>query len=232
MERAGSAAPKGSTTSCWKACASPRKHRIGRIILGTRHGLHRAELRGLGHRRRVPRLHHHSGSPKWARGEITVEAYRSAYQNELRRLQQRARRAITNEEARRYGLDQQVLQRLITELSLDQKARALGLAIERRDRCEARARGECLQGPDRQVRLRPLQADFPRRRLYGAQLPRRAEGRLSAQGAHRFVVAGRGAAAARARGAASFPQRDARRRLFPAAGRRPPARPPTPPKRS
>ena len=62
-------------------------------------------------------------------GEITVEAFRASYQNELRRLQQRLRRGITNEEARRAGLDQQVLDRLITDMSLDQRARALGLSI-------------------------------------------------------------------------------------------------------
>ena len=62
-------------------------------------------------------------------GEITVEAFRASYQTELRRLQQRLRRGITNEEARRAGLDQQVLDRLITDISLDQRARALGLSI-------------------------------------------------------------------------------------------------------
>lgn len=62
-------------------------------------------------------------------GEVTIDAYRAAYQNELRHLQQRAGRAITNEEARQFGVDQQVLERLITEVALDQKARALGLAI-------------------------------------------------------------------------------------------------------
>ncbi len=62
-------------------------------------------------------------------GEITVEAFRASYQTELRRLQQRLRRGITNEEARRAGLDQQVLDRLITDEALDQRARGLGLAI-------------------------------------------------------------------------------------------------------
>ena len=70
-------------------------------------------------------------------GEITVEAYRSAYQNELRRLQQRMRRAITNEEAHRSGLDLQVLERLITEVALDQKATAARPRHQRRDRPSA-----------------------------------------------------------------------------------------------
>ncbi len=66
---------------------------------------------------------------KVGRGEVTVEAFRSNYQNELRHLQQKLRRAITNEEARRAGLDQQVLERLITDAALNEKINGLGLAI-------------------------------------------------------------------------------------------------------
>jgi len=62
-------------------------------------------------------------------GEVSVEAFRSTYQNELRRLQQRLRRGITNEEARRAGLDQQVLDRLITDVALDQRVHSLGLSV-------------------------------------------------------------------------------------------------------
>ncbi|GLI93142.1 SurA N-terminal domain-containing protein [Methylocystis echinoides] len=61
-------------------------------------------------------------------GEVTVEQFRSAFQNDLRRVQQRMRRAVTAEEAHRAGMDLQVLERLITEVALDQKAHNLGLA--------------------------------------------------------------------------------------------------------
>ncbi|MGJ0506213.1 MAG: SurA N-terminal domain-containing protein [Methylocystis sp.] len=61
-------------------------------------------------------------------GEVTVEQFRSAFQNDLRRVQQRMRRAVTAEEAHRAGMDLQVLERLITEVALDQKARNMGLA--------------------------------------------------------------------------------------------------------
>lgn len=61
--------------------------------------------------------------------EVTIEAYKAAYQNELLQLQQQTRRAITKEEALRAGLHQRVLDRLVTDAALDQKARALGLAI-------------------------------------------------------------------------------------------------------
>jgi peptidyl-prolyl cis-trans isomerase D len=80
-------------------------------------------------------------------GEISVEAYRFAYQNELRRLQQRLRRAITNDEARRAGLDQQVLDRLITDAALDQRAKGLGLAISEEDVQRQLKSEKVFQGP-------------------------------------------------------------------------------------
>lgn len=104
------------------------QHRIGRLFLGLVLGFIALSFAvwGIGD---VFRGFSSSRLAKVGSGEISIEAYRSVYQNELRRLQQRARRAITNEEARRYGLDQQVLQRLINDLTLDQKAKSLGLAI-------------------------------------------------------------------------------------------------------
>jgi peptidyl-prolyl cis-trans isomerase D len=65
--------------------------------------------------------------------EISSEAYRTAYQNELQRLQRRARQAITNEQARAAGLDRQVLGRMVSEAALDQEARKLGLAMGDKD---------------------------------------------------------------------------------------------------
>src|SRR6516165_3975698 len=65
--------------------------------------------------------------------EITTEAYRNAYQTELQRLQRQARRAITNDEARMFGLDRQVLARLVSGAALDEQAKSLGLAISDQD---------------------------------------------------------------------------------------------------
>ncbi|KAF0124505.1 MAG: PpiC-type peptidyl-prolyl cis-trans isomerase [Methylocystaceae bacterium] len=81
-------------------------------------------------------------------GEVTVETYRSAYQNELRRIQQRMRRAITNEEAHQAGLDLQILERLVTEVALDQKARQLGLAASDETTQRLLASEKVFQGPD------------------------------------------------------------------------------------
>ncbi len=61
--------------------------------------------------------------------EIGVQQYRYEYQNELQQLQRKARRAITNDEARQAGLDKQVLARLVTGAALDQAAKKLGLAV-------------------------------------------------------------------------------------------------------
>ncbi len=65
--------------------------------------------------------------------EITVQDYRNAYQTDLQRLQQQARRAITSQEARQTGLDRQVLAELVTGSALDQDARRLGLALSDAD---------------------------------------------------------------------------------------------------
>ena len=61
--------------------------------------------------------------------KISVEQYRNAYQNELQELQQKAKRGITNTEARRMGVDRQVLSRLLSNAILDQEAGKLGLAV-------------------------------------------------------------------------------------------------------
>lgn len=61
--------------------------------------------------------------------EISADAYRNAYQIQLQRLQQQARRPITSEQARAMGLDQQVLGKLLSDAELDERARSLGLAM-------------------------------------------------------------------------------------------------------
>jgi peptidyl-prolyl cis-trans isomerase D len=61
--------------------------------------------------------------------EISVNAFRDAYQTELQRIQRQAKRAITNEEAKHFGLDRQVLSRLVSDAALNQQADALGLTV-------------------------------------------------------------------------------------------------------
>lgn len=61
--------------------------------------------------------------------DISAEAFRTAYQNELQRLMRQTRQSITPERARALGLDTQILGRLVTEAALDQRAQELGLSV-------------------------------------------------------------------------------------------------------
>ncbi len=79
--------------------------------------------------------------------EITVQAFRSAYQSQLQRLQQQSRRNVTNEEARQFGIDRQTLSRLISNAALDQQARALDLAIGDQEIAKAITNDPALKGP-------------------------------------------------------------------------------------
>ncbi|MCW6511096.1 SurA N-terminal domain-containing protein [Lichenifustis flavocetrariae] len=61
--------------------------------------------------------------------DISVETYRRGYQIAMQQLEQRLRKPVTSAQARQYGLDQQVLSRLVTDTILDVEADKLGLAI-------------------------------------------------------------------------------------------------------
>ena len=61
--------------------------------------------------------------------EITETTFGRAFDNEIKALSQRARRPITASEARAFGLDRQVLSRLIGEAAIDNQAKALGLSL-------------------------------------------------------------------------------------------------------
>ena len=69
--------------------------------------------------------------------EITDTAFSRAFDNEIRALSQRARRPITASEARAFGLDRQVLSRLIGEAAIDGHAKSLGLALSDATMAEA-----------------------------------------------------------------------------------------------
>ncbi len=63
------------------------------------------------------------------RNEIDVDTLRRAYTDEIQRLSQQSRRAITNDQARLFGIDRQVLDRLVSDALLDDRARTLGLSV-------------------------------------------------------------------------------------------------------
>jgi len=60
---------------------------------------------------------------------ITSQQYQNELQSELYRLQRQIRQPLTPAQARAFGLDAQVLDRLIDQAAVDERARALGLAI-------------------------------------------------------------------------------------------------------
>lgn len=61
---------------------------------------------------------------------ISADEFRSAYNIELQRIQRQARRVVTSEEARAFGLDRGLLNRQIDELALTEQARTLGMAVD------------------------------------------------------------------------------------------------------
>ena len=61
--------------------------------------------------------------------EITAEMARQSYQNQVRRLSVQLGQPITPVEARAFGLDRQILSNLVTEATLDERARQLGLSV-------------------------------------------------------------------------------------------------------
>ena len=79
---------------------------------------------------------------------ISTQEFRNAYQTQLQNLQRQARRAITNEQARAYGLDRQVLGRLIADAALDQKVSQLHLAMSDDDIARAILEDPSFKGPE------------------------------------------------------------------------------------
>lgn len=82
--------------------------------------------------------------------EITTEAYRNAYQDELLRVQQKERHAITADEAHQMGLDRQVLWRMISDAALDEEARRLGLAMSDQVLAKRVVADDAFKGPNGQ----------------------------------------------------------------------------------
>src|SRR5436305_906313 len=59
--------------------------------------------------------------------EISIEAFRQIYTERLQQLSRQFGRPLTQEQARLFGLDRQVLQQTIAEAALDEEARRMGL---------------------------------------------------------------------------------------------------------
>src|SRR6201991_4084429 len=59
--------------------------------------------------------------------EITTEQFRNLYTDKLQQIGRQFGRPITQEQARAFGIDRQVLQQVIAEAALDEGARRMGL---------------------------------------------------------------------------------------------------------
>src|SRR5215211_1892085 len=64
---------------------------------------------------------------KVGRTEISTETFRQIYTDKLQQLSRQFGRPLTQEQARLFGLDRQVLQQTIAEAALDEEARRMGL---------------------------------------------------------------------------------------------------------
>ena len=66
---------------------------------------------------------------KIGRTEITVEQFRTLYNDRLQQYSRQAGRAIGPEQARQLGLDRLVIGQIVSEILLDERARVLGLSL-------------------------------------------------------------------------------------------------------
>lgn len=106
--------------------------------------------------------------------DISTEEFRFEYQSQLQRLQQMTRQPITNQQARAFGLDQQILNQMIAEALIDQRARELGLAMSEDSMREAVFKDPTFFGPtgayDRAVFLDRLRTAGMDERRFAAKL--------------------------------------------------------------
>src|SRR5690606_33137489 len=60
--------------------------------------------------------------------DISIEQFRQFYNDRLQQISRRVGRPITPDQARATGIDRQILNQLIAEVLLDERARQIGLA--------------------------------------------------------------------------------------------------------
>ncbi|MFL6799786.1 MAG: SurA N-terminal domain-containing protein [Xanthobacteraceae bacterium] len=87
---------------------------------------------------------------KVGRTEISVEQFRTIYNERLQQYARQLGRPIGAEQARALGLDQIVLRQIISEMLLDERARAMGLALSDADVSKQITSDPTFQGPNGQ----------------------------------------------------------------------------------
>ncbi len=82
--------------------------------------------------------------------EITINQVRNAYNNELQRLGRQFRTVITPEQARAFGVDQQIVNNLVTEAVMAEQAKQLGLSVSDQLVAQSIMDDPTFKGPDGQ----------------------------------------------------------------------------------
>jgi len=90
--------------------------------------------------------------------DISITEFQQAYQNQLEEIRRRFGSRITAEQARAFGLDRQVLARLIGAAVIDQHVRTLDLALPETVIADIVRRDPTFLGPDGQFNRRTLES--------------------------------------------------------------------------
>src|SRR5262245_35926856 len=87
---------------------------------------------------------------KVGRTEISIDQFRNRYNEQLQQLSRRAGRPITPEQARAFGLEQQVLSQIVADLALDERARQLRLGMSDSEITKLITTNPAFRGPNGQ----------------------------------------------------------------------------------
>ncbi len=117
--------------------------------------------------------------------EISIEAFRQIYNDRLQTLSRQFGRPLTQEQARLFGLDRQVLQQVVAEAALDEEARRMGLGQSDAETLRVIHNDPNFRGINGQFEAGPLCGDHPSGRLYRAALCCRPAQGVAAPADHR-----------------------------------------------
>src|SRR5215510_2478101 len=87
---------------------------------------------------------------KIGRTEITIEQFRALYNNRLQQYSRQLGRPITPDQARATGLDRAVIGQIFSEILLDERAHALGLALSDAEVAKLITNDPAFRGPNGQ----------------------------------------------------------------------------------
>src|SRR5207245_4931110 len=90
---------------------------------------------------------------KIGRTELTVEQFRTLYNDRLQQFSRQLGRPITADQARSTGLDRVVIGQIFSEMLLDERARALGLVLSDAVVVKLITNVSALRGPNGQLHL-------------------------------------------------------------------------------